>query len=103
MSPVAATLEDISLEWARDLLGLPPGIAGSLTTGATMANLSALVAARHHLLELAGWDVEADGLFGAPPLRVIVSDEVHISLVKALGLLGLGRTGVHFDPAPEIC
>ena len=94
MSPVAATLEDVALEWARDILGLPAGCGGALTTGATMANLTGLAAARHALLERAGWDVEGDGLFGAPPLTVVVGDEVHVSLLKALGLLGLGRQRV---------
>ncbi len=94
MSPVAATLEELALEWARDLLGLPAGCGGALTTGATMANLSGLAAARHQLLSRAGWDADADGLFGAPPLQVVVGDEVHISLLKALGLLGLGRRRV---------
>jgi glutamate/tyrosine decarboxylase-like PLP-dependent enzyme len=63
-------------------------------TGATLANLTGLAAARHALLARAGWDVENDGLFGAPPLSVVVGDEVHVSLVKALGLLGLGRQRV---------
>ena len=94
MSPAAATLEDVALEWARDVLGLPAGCGGALTTGATMANLTGLAAARHALLERAGWDVERDGLFGAPPLTVVVGDEVHVSLLKALGLLGLGRQRV---------
>ena len=94
MSPAAATLEDVALEWARDLLGLPAGCGGALVTGATMANLTGLAAARHALLERAGWDVDRDGLFGAPPLTVVVGDEVHVSLLKALGLLGLGRERV---------
>ncbi len=94
MSPVAATLEDVALEWARDLLGLPSACGGALVTGATMANLTGLAAARHALLERARWDVERDGLFGAPPLTVVVGDEVHVSLLKALGLLGLGRERV---------
>ncbi len=94
MSPVAAMLEDVALEWARDVLGLPSGCGGALTTGATMANFTGLAAARHALLERAGWDVELDGLFGAPPLTVVVGDEVHVSLLKTLGLLGLGRQRV---------
>ena len=92
MSPAAAALEDVALDWVRDVLGLPEGCAGALVTGATMANLTGLAAARHALLERQGWDVESDGLFGAPPLNVVVGDEVHVSLLKALGLLGLGRT-----------
>jgi glutamate/tyrosine decarboxylase-like PLP-dependent enzyme len=94
MSPAAAAFEDAALEWARDLLALPAGCGGALVTGATMANLTGLAAARHALLERAGWDVEADGLFAAPPLQVVVGAEAHVSLVKALGLLGLGRTRV---------
>ena len=73
----------MALEWVRDVLGLPEA-AARLVTGATMANLTGLAAARHALLERAGWDVEGDGLFGAPPLTVIVGDEVHVSLLKAL-------------------
>jgi glutamate/tyrosine decarboxylase-like PLP-dependent enzyme len=93
-SPVAIALEETALEWVRELLGLPEGTGGAVVTGATMANFSALAAARHTLLSSAGWDVEADGLFGAPPITVVVGDEVHSSLVKALGMLGLGRKRV---------
>ena len=99
MSPAAAAFEDAALEWVRDVLGLPEASGGALVTGATMANLTGLAAARHALLERAGWDVEGDGLFGAPPLTVIVGDEVHVSLLKALQLLGLGRQRVHRVPA----
>ena len=63
-----------------------------------MANMTALAAARHSLLVRAGWDVERQGLFGAPPLTVVVGDEVHVSLLKALTLLGLGRERVHRVP-----
>ena len=94
MSPVATRLEQIALPWLCDLLGLPAGCGGSFVTGATMANLVGLAAARHALLARAGWDVEADGLFGAPPLTVLVGAEVHVSLLKALALLGLGRSRV---------
>jgi len=98
-SPTAAALEDTALEWVRELLGLPAGCGGAVVTGATMANFTALAAARHALLERAGWDVENDGLFGAPPLTVVVGEEVHASILKALGLLGLGRTRVVRVPA----
>jgi glutamate/tyrosine decarboxylase-like PLP-dependent enzyme len=90
----AAAFEDVAIEWARDILGLPAGCGGAIVTGATLANLTGLAAARHALLARAGWDVENDGLFGAPPLSVVVGDEVHVSLVKALGLLGFGRQRV---------
>jgi glutamate/tyrosine decarboxylase-like PLP-dependent enzyme len=93
-SPTAIALEEVALEWVRELLGLPAGTGGAVVTGATMANFSALAAARHALLKRAGWDVEGDGLFGAPQIQVVVSEEAHPSLLKALGLLGLGRKRV---------
>src|SRR5436190_7770932 len=98
MSPAAAAFEDVALDWVRDILGLSAGCGGSIVTGATMANVTALAAARHALLDNAGWNVERDGLFAAPPLTVIVGDEVHVSLLKALALLGLGRARVHRVP-----
>jgi len=66
-----------------------------------MANFTCLAAARHALLKRAGWNVEDDGLFGAPPLTVVVGAEVHVSLLKALSMLGLGRTRVLTVPADE--
>ena len=93
-SPVAIALEETALDWVRQMLGLPAGCGGAVTTGATMANFCALAAARHALLARAGWDVENDGLFGAPPITVVIGDEAHSSLIKALGMLGLGRTRV---------
>jgi glutamate/tyrosine decarboxylase-like PLP-dependent enzyme len=93
-SPVAIALEEIALEWVRQLLGLPEGTGGAVVTGATMANLTALAAARHTLLARAGWDAESDGLFGAPPIRVVVGEEAHASVTKALGMLGMGRNRV---------
>ena len=94
MSPVAAVLEDVAIGWIRELLGLPSEAAGSFVTGATMANMTCLIAARHALLARAGWDAEAQGLFGAPAFAVIVGDEVHASLRKALAMSGLGRDRV---------
>jgi glutamate/tyrosine decarboxylase-like PLP-dependent enzyme len=99
MSPLAAALEEISLRWLLELLGLPAVCGGAFVTGATMANITALAAARHALLEQVGWDVEAQGLFGAPPITVVVGQEAHASLLKALGLLGLGRQRVVTVPA----
>ncbi|SDU95161.1 aromatic-L-amino-acid decarboxylase [Pseudomonas mucidolens] len=90
-SPIAATLEDVSLLWLRELFGLPPETAGAFVSGASMASFSALAAARHALLARQGWDVEALGLYGAPQLRVVVSEEIHVTVLKALALLGLGR------------
>jgi glutamate/tyrosine decarboxylase-like PLP-dependent enzyme len=91
-SPVAAKIEEIVLAWILELLGLPPICGGGFVTGTTMANFSALAAARTALLKRAGWNVEEDGLFGAPSIRVVVGEEVHVSLLKALSMLGLGRS-----------
>jgi glutamate/tyrosine decarboxylase-like PLP-dependent enzyme len=99
MSPVAIALEEIALGWLLDALGLPPECGGAFVTGATMANFTALAAARREVLQRAGWDVEARGLFGAPPITVVVGAEVHPTLLKALGLLGLGRERVITVPA----
>ena len=91
VTPAMATLEDVSRRWLCELLCLPPDSAASFVTGATIANFTALAAARHRVLANAGWDVERDGLIGAPQLTVIVGEEAHPTLTKSLGLLGLGR------------
>jgi glutamate/tyrosine decarboxylase-like PLP-dependent enzyme len=101
VSPIAAELEEISLAWLLDLLGLPPTCAGGFVTGATAANFTALAAARGAVLHRAGWDVEARGLFGAPEITVITSAESHPSVSKALGTLGLGRERVTRLPVDD--
>jgi glutamate/tyrosine decarboxylase-like PLP-dependent enzyme len=93
-SPTTAFLEDVCRRWLVALFGLPQAAGIGFVTGATMANFSALAAARHALLEQSGWDVEAHGLFGAPPIKVLVGADVHVSVLKALSLLGLGRERV---------
>jgi glutamate/tyrosine decarboxylase-like PLP-dependent enzyme len=93
-SPIGTVLEEISLRWLLNALQLPAESAGAFVTGATVANFTALAAARHAVLQQAGWDVEADGLFGAPPVTVVIGAEAHPSLIKALGLLGMGRSRV---------
>jgi glutamate/tyrosine decarboxylase-like PLP-dependent enzyme len=93
-SPANAALENVSLRWLKDIFHLPAQSAGGFVTCATAANFSALAAARHTLLARAGWDVEALGLFGAPALTVVVGDEVHASVQKALSLVGFGRDRV---------
>ncbi len=92
--PSAARIELVAERWLLDVLGLPAGAAAGFVTGATMANFTGLAAARHAVLERAGWDVEARGLFGAPPVTVVVGEEVHVSVLKALAMLGLGRERV---------
>lgn len=93
-SPAAARTERIVLRWMADLFGLPEGCSGALVTCATMASFAGLAAARSAVLERCGWDVEADGLSGAPPVEVIVGDEVHTTVLKALAMLGLGKRRV---------
>jgi glutamate/tyrosine decarboxylase-like PLP-dependent enzyme len=99
VTPGVSHLEQVVIRWLNDLFGLPAATTGALVTGATMANFTSLAAARHAVLQRAGWNVEADGLFGAPPVTVIVGEEVHITVLKALGMLGLGRNRVVRVPA----
>ena len=91
MSPVAARSTEVAVGWIADLLGLPAGIPGAFVTGATMANATCLAAARDAVLTQSGWDAAAQGLVGAPPVTVIVGAEVHATVRKALGIVGLGR------------
>jgi glutamate/tyrosine decarboxylase-like PLP-dependent enzyme len=93
-SPVSAAVEEIALRWVLDVLRLPATSAGAFVTGATMANFTALAAARHATFARLGWDVEGDGLIGAPSVRAIVGAEAHATLLKSLALLGFGRNRV---------
>jgi glutamate/tyrosine decarboxylase-like PLP-dependent enzyme len=100
MSPVAAELEDVVLGWIAEALGLPAGCEGGLVTCATTANFTALAAARYSLLAKSGWNVAEEGMFGAPPIQVVVGGEVHASMLKALSLAGFGSkrvTSVEID------
>ena len=91
----AAAVEVIAGAWLVELLGLAPETSVGFTTGATTANMTCIAAARHEVLRRAGWDVEADGLQGAPPVTVVAGEEVHPSVSKALRLVGLGqKTGL---------
>ena len=98
VTPGTAAVEGVALRWVLEALRLPAGAAGGFVTGATVANFTALAAARHAALAAAGWDVEVRGLFGAPELTVIVGDEAHVSVFKALAMLGLGRERVVVVP-----
>lgn len=93
-TPFPAKIEEVALHWLVDALGLPAGTGAGFVTGATMANFTCLAAARHGVLAQAGWDVEADGMFGAPPVTVVVGEEAHSTLFKSLGLAGFGRNRV---------
>jgi glutamate/tyrosine decarboxylase-like PLP-dependent enzyme len=100
-SPLSSFIEDVATEWLVDALRLPAGTTCGFVTGATMANFTGIVAARHALLKKAGWGVEADGLFGAPPITVVVGDEVHVSMLKALSLAGFGYKRVTRVPVDD--
>lgn len=100
-SPSVAAFEAVALRWTLELLGLPAGSGGGFVTGATVANMTALAAARHAVLANVGWNVEADGLIGAPPITVLTGAEVHPSVTKSLGLIGLGRTRTHKVPVDD--
>lgn len=101
LSPAAAAAEEVCRGWLCDLLGLPATASAGFTTGAQMANVTGLAAARHHVLAAAGWDVEADGLFGAPPITVLLGDQRHATVDRALRFLGLGQRRVTVVPADE--
>ena len=95
MSPVASVVEEIASDWLKDLLGLSPTWSVGFVTGAQMATFTALIAARHHVLRNVDWDVERDGLLGAPEIQVVVSDESHRTIFTALRMLGLGAERLH--------
>ena len=94
MSPVGAELEEVALRWISEALGLPTTCEGGLVTCATTANFTALAAARYALLLKSGWNVAEEGMFGAPPIQVVVGAEVHASMLKALSLAGFGSKRV---------
>jgi glutamate/tyrosine decarboxylase-like PLP-dependent enzyme len=93
-SPAAAACEETAAGWLLELLNLPPECSVGFVTGATVANFTCLAAARGEVLRRIGWDAEARGLFGAPPIRVIIGDDAHASVFSALQYLGLGHDRV---------
>jgi glutamate/tyrosine decarboxylase-like PLP-dependent enzyme len=94
IAPAAAALEQIAGQWVVDLLGLPEQTSFGFVTGCQVAHVTALAAARHAVLARAGWDAGADGLFGAPRIRVIAGEERHVTVERALRLLGIGSAGI---------
>ncbi len=113
MSPLAAKLEEVSERWLVDLLELPEGTAAGFVSGSSTATLCALAVARDALLLRQGWDVRTRGLYGAPMIRVVLGEQAHSSVFKALSLIGMGKENVvlasvdaqgRIDPAnlPEI-
>ena len=97
--PAAAVVEEVAGEWLRQLLGLPDGVSVGFVTGCQMANVTGLAAGRGHVLAQAGWDVARDGLQGAPAIRVVVGEERHVTVDRALRLLGIGSSQLVAVPA----
>ena len=99
ISPIVAKLEGLCEKWSRELLGLPEETVAGIVSGTSIATLCGLAAGRWSLLQNMGWDVNEDGLFGAPPVRVVVSEQAHGTVFKALALLGLGKKRVELVPS----
>ena len=100
-SPVLAKLETLCEKWLVEMLGLPEDSVAGFVSGTSMATLCGLAAGRHAILTGLGWDVNSRGLFGAPPMRVVVGADAHGTVFKALALLGLGRDRVELVPADD--
>jgi len=101
IGPSAAVVEEVALEWLRELLQLPKGVSAGFVTGCQMAHVTALAAARHHVLERAGWDLLNDGLQGAPRIRVLVGEHRHVTIDRALRYLGIGARQIEPLAADE--
>jgi glutamate/tyrosine decarboxylase-like PLP-dependent enzyme len=99
--PSAAVVEEVCRGWLAELLGLPSDVSVAYVTGCQMAHVTALAAARHHVLAQAGWDVAQDGLAGAPPIRVVVGAKRHVTIDRALRLLGIGAASLEVVPADD--
>jgi glutamate/tyrosine decarboxylase-like PLP-dependent enzyme len=93
-APSAGVVEEVAVEWLRELLGLPAGVSAGIVTGCQMAHMTALATARHHVLTAAGWDLARDGLQGAPRVRVLAGDERHVTVDRALRYLGIGSAQI---------
>jgi glutamate/tyrosine decarboxylase-like PLP-dependent enzyme len=100
-SPVGVKLEQVAAKWVLDVLGLPRQCSVGFVTGATMANFTCLAGARHALLERQGWDVQKQGLWGAPRLRIIAGEQSHVTVLKALTMLGFGTNVIEWVPCDD--
>jgi glutamate/tyrosine decarboxylase-like PLP-dependent enzyme len=99
--PAASVVEEVCRGWLAELLGLPPHVSVAFVTGTQMAHVTALAAARHHILEQAGWDVSQEGLAGAPPICVVVGETRHVTVDRALRLLGIGASSLDVVPVDD--
>jgi glutamate/tyrosine decarboxylase-like PLP-dependent enzyme len=101
LGPSAMVVEEIAGDWLKDVFGLPEQASFAITTGCQMAHVTALAAARHHVLERQGWDVREGGLVGSPPITVVVGRLRHVTVDRALRLLGIGSSQIVVVPADE--
>jgi glutamate/tyrosine decarboxylase-like PLP-dependent enzyme len=97
--PSTSVVEEVATAWLAELLGLPAGVSSAFVTGTQMAHVTALAAARFEVLRRTGWDVNARGLAGSPPIRVVVGEERHVTVDRALRLLGIGADQLVVVPA----
>ena len=100
-SPINAKLEEVCEGWMREIFGLPEQTVAGFVSGTSMANLSGLAAARFHILEKQGWDLNHQGFNGAPPIRVITHQETHASVKKTAAILGFGIDNLEVVPSDE--
>ena len=100
--PAAAVVEEVVGQWIKEILGLPADASFALVTGTQMAHFTCLAAARHAVLQRCGWDVEQNGLFAAPPIRVLCSDQHHGSIERAVRYLGLGQARIVTVPTDSM-
>jgi glutamate/tyrosine decarboxylase-like PLP-dependent enzyme len=97
-SPAASVVEEVAGEWLKSLFGLPIEASFAFTTGCQLAHFTCLAAARYAVLQAQKWDVNEDGLFGAPPVRIVVSDQRHASVDRAVRYLGFGNRSIVSAP-----
>jgi glutamate/tyrosine decarboxylase-like PLP-dependent enzyme len=101
LGSAAMVVEEVARGWIAELLGLPAGISAGFVTGCQMAHVTALATARHEVLKRVGWNVAEDGLVGSPKLRVVVGEKRHVTIDRALRLLGIGTSSLVIVPADD--
>jgi len=99
MSPIASKLEALCERWLVELFGLPEGTVAGFVSGTSTATMVGLLTGRNALLKNQGWDVSKQGLFGAPPIRVVTSEQAHGTVRKALAIIGIGQAQIEWIPA----
>jgi len=101
LSPIASKLESVVEGWLRELFGLPEHTVAGFVSGTSMANFCGMAAARYRLLQRQGWDINEQGLFGAPNIRIVTGRHAHSTVLKAIGLLGLGKANIEWVDVDE--